>query len=70
MVVADAAVVAVVVAALAVDVAAVAACRVYYGGTGSSLRGHRHHQGWEFYTGKFLEHCLAKVSVCSTERGN
>lgn len=35
--------------------------RAYYGGTGIALRGHRHHQGWEFYTGKVLEYCLDKV---------
>lgn len=37
--------------------------RAYYGGTGIALRGHRHHQGWEFYTGKVLEYCLDKASV-------
>lgn len=34
----------------------------YYGATGVGLRGHRHHQGWEFQVGRMLEAFLGKVS--------
>ncbi|CAM9721729.1 unnamed protein product, partial [Scytosiphon promiscuus] len=36
--------------------------RAYYGATGVGLRGHQHHQGWEFHTGRLIEACLAKAS--------
>ncbi|CAN0156532.1 unnamed protein product [Ectocarpus fasciculatus] len=36
--------------------------RAYYGATGVGLRGHEHHQGWEFHTGRLIEACLGKVS--------
>lgn len=38
-------------------------CRAYYGSTGVGLRGHQHHQGWEFHTGRLIEACLAKASA-------
>lgn len=37
----------------------------YYGATGVSLRGHQHHQGWEFHTGRLIESFLGKVTVNS-----
>ncbi|CAM9247766.1 unnamed protein product [Ectocarpus sp. 4 AP-2014] len=36
--------------------------RAYYGGTGVGLRGHEHHQGWEFHTGRLIEACLGKAT--------
>lgn len=38
-------------------------CSAYYGATGVGLRGHEHHQGWEFHTGRLIEACLGKVSL-------
>ena len=34
----------------------------YYGATAVSLRGHQHHQGWEFHTGRLIESFLGKVT--------
>ncbi|CAM9146862.1 unnamed protein product [Ectocarpus sp. 6 AP-2014] len=36
--------------------------RAYYGGTGVGLRGHEHHQGWEFHTGRLIEACIGKAT--------
>eukprot|EP00903_Cladosiphon_okamuranus_P009233 g8814.t1 len=36
--------------------------RAYYGATGVGLRGHQHHQGWEFHTGRLIESCLGKAT--------